>query len=464
MSKNRKIGISALAIGLLLFLVSGFYCVSQIKKIAAAYIYGYPLVLMEQTRIDMSGESESIQASNHFTHVQILPDHEFRNVIRPNNDTFYSVAWIDLSQSPLILSVPDTKGRYYVMPFMDAWTNVFASVGKRVTGTKPGNYVLIGPEWNGAIPSDLKQITAPTDMVWLIGRIQSNGSDDIPLATALQEQFSLTPLDKWSGEFILDNANSHTIRAEVQGNASNNPSATVDSLSAKDFFEQLSRLLVRQAPSKLDSAALQNLNTIGIIPGQTFDFKSLNNFKQFLFDKAVTITRSKTKEAINERSNTENGWVVFRDTLGNFGANYNVRAAAAMVGLGVLPPQEAAYPNTYIDSSGQDLNGVNNYRIHFETGETPPVNAFWSLSLYNDEGFFTDNLIKRYSIGDRNDLNYNQDGSLDIFIQNSAPVGKKSNWLPAPKESFNLTMRLYMPKESFLNGKWALPEVVNYSK
>jgi len=197
------------------------YCISTLKRYGGSYLYGYPLVLMDQTRQAMAKRGSSEVAANHLIHIQRFPDHTFRNVVRPNNDTLYSIAWLDLSGEPLILSVPDTQGRYYVMPFMDAWTNVFASVGRRTTGTAAGHYALTGPDWQGTLPEDIQQISSPTNMVWMIGRIQTNGQEDIPAVAELQAKIQLTPLNRWGiGEpnpqniFTLDGNDTHSDPAQ----------------------------------------------------------------------------------------------------------------------------------------------------------------------------------------------------------------------------------------------------------
>lgn len=447
-----------------LVLAAGVYqSVRIFKNGVQAYLFGYPLVVMDVTREKTADPvTDKKLPSNHFVHALSFPDHNFRGVVRPNNDTLYSAAWFDLSAEPIVLSVPDTAGRYYVMPFMDAWTNVFAMVGKRSTGTGPGNYLLVGPGWKGSVPDDVKVINAPTNLLWLIGRIQVNGKSDLPNVYELQKGFTLTPLSRWS---LRQPNQAYTISSDRVKDVAKvkkmNPSAIVEKMPAEEFFARLSVLMGKQPAAKEDAPMMKMLTGFGIEPGKSFQMGDLNFIKRLLLEKAVATTRSKMKEVAKLRTGQtpENGWGVSRKGVGVFGTAYDVRAFVAAFGLGALPPEEAVYPAAFIDGEGKPLNGRNRYRIHFDAGKTPPVDAFWSLTLYDETQFLVDNPIHRYTIGDRDELKYNPDGSLDIFIQHDRPAQGESNWLPAGEGDFSLTMRLYMPKPSFMNGQWKLPAV-----
>jgi hypothetical protein len=435
--------------------IGGYQAFQTVKGGATAYVFGYPLVLMDVTRQVMTAPETKRGPVNHFTHIQFFPDHTFREVVRPNNDTLYSTAWIDLSAGPLVLSVPDTAGRYYVMPFMDAWTNVFAMVGKRETGTSAGNFLVAGPDWKGNAPKNLKIIQSPTNMTWLIGRIQTNGKEDFENVFKLQEQFLLTTLGNWESR----RANPPCNIKEDMSQVSKNPSDRVANMSPETFFANLSRLMGEQPPSKADAPIMEMLENFDIAPGKPFDTGSLNFIKRGLLKKAVEIARKKLDDTVRLDRSSENNWTVIREGIGSYGIDYGVRAFVSLVGLGALPPDETVYPNAHKDSDGNLLSGQNRYRIHFEKGSTPPVDAFWSLTLYDDKGFLTDNLIQRYALGDKDNLKFNTDGSLDILIQTGAPDKNESNWLPAPGGTFAVTLRLYMPKDEFLNKDWTLPPI-----
>ncbi|MBU2647798.1 DUF1254 domain-containing protein [bacterium] len=428
---------------------------------AEAYIFGYPLVLMETSRQVMTRSPGENAPLNHFRHVQYFPDHQFRKVVRPNNDTLYSTAWIDLDREPMVLSVPDSGGRYYVMPFMDAWTNVFAMVGKRTTGTGPGHFLIAGPDWQGEVPSGTRLIRSPTRMTWLIGRIQTNGQGDFENVFRLQAQFLLTPLSRWPGGPANE---AYTFRKDIPGGLSDNPSATVAGMSAATFYGTLCRLMADQPPAAEDAPMLERLAPFGIVPGASFELNRLGFIRRLVLEKSLVIARQKIAEVAESDRSSENGWAVIRQDIGNYGTNYKVRALVALLGLGALPPEEAAYPNSEKDHTGRALAGSNRYRIHFEAGKTPPVNAFWSLTLYDQQGFLIDNPIRRYAIGDRDPLAFNPDGSLDILIQQAQPAETMTNWLPAPARNFAVTLRLYMPKPEFLEGRWKLPLIERLSE
>ncbi len=454
----RSIKIKMIAVTLIVLISAGAWSTLYIKRVANAYVFGYPLVIMDLTRALMEDSwKDAPRANNSFHHLQSFPDHNFKNVVRPNNDTLYSIAWLDLSDGPLIMSVPDTDDRYYVMPLMDAWTNVFASVGKRTHGTGASGYMIVGPQWQGDSSKDMEVIQSPTNMVWVIGRIQTNSKADIAAVAQLQSGFTLAPFS--------DLPKPHT-ETEAQNTATNlqKDSSKVDlnkylaDMPASDFFTRLSELMILQPSSSEDSEAIENLNSIGITADKTFAGPP-SPLHNWIMNHAIAITLDRIHNQLNSDDRLENGWKVQRDSIGNYGTNYAVRAAVAIIGLGALPPAEAAYPNTEVDSQLQPLHGSNRYRLHFNAGELPPVNAFWSLSMYNDEGFFIANPINRYVIGDRDELNFNADGSLDILIQTDLPQDSNENWLPAPTGKFALTMRLYSPKPSFTDGQWKLPKV-----
>ncbi len=467
-----------LLLAVLLFAGASVHVLSTIRNVANAYLYAYPLVLMAESKLayENQAEHEGRALTNHFRHIQVFPDHSFRDVVRPNNDTLYSVAWLDLNREPVILSVPDTKGRYYVMPFMDAWTNVFAMVGQRTTGTQAGIYAIVGPNWKGRLPQGLSRIESPTPLVWLIGRIQTNGLSDVAEVAQLQTEFSLTLLSRWvqsGGDAAISAAlSSQTPRLTERAKQFNNagaktgPMEKVDSLSASEFFKQFAKLLAEQGALEFDQAALTNMRRLGLLSNASEldgHFQELGVIDKLIFAAAIDITQKKLADSISKPRTLENGWSVHRSTIGDYGNNYPFRAAVAKIGLGALPVSEAAYPNTKVDKNGDLLNGGlkngnKSYRLHFEADELPPVNAFWSLSLYDEHGYFVENSINRYTIGDRDNLRYNADGSLDILIQASQP-DDVTNWLPTPTQAFALTMRLYSPQKRFLNKEWTLPPV-----
>lgn len=434
-------------------LSAGLVILKDIKVGSQTYLYGYPLLVMEKSRLAMQGVDGF---SNEFYHSHKLPDHSFRTVVRPNNDTLYSIAWLDLTNEGQVLSVPDMGGRYYVMPFMDAWTNVFASVGTRETGVKKGDYLITGPNWQGEVPDGLSQIKAPTNMVWLIGRIQINGKVDIAAASAIQKSFKLASQTQWLAGETQEFYTSDT----YDGDQGIDPNKQVEALTSTEFFTELSGMLKIQNTLSGDEAILETLAHVGVVPGQDFNKENHGWLKTKLYDFSFKVTKKKLIEQLDNGRPKENGWAIARDAIGNYGTNYNFRAAITKVGLGALPPAEAMYPNASVDFKGRTLSGAHQYKIHFPAGQTPPVKAFWSITMYDEDGFLVESSINRYLVGDRDPLRYNDDGSLDIVIQYDQPAKNAENWLPTPKGTFALTMRFYLPKQSILDGSWKIPPLV----
>jgi len=446
-----------LLVVVILILVSVVFAQKSIRMLkdgAQAYLYGYSLVLMETTNKVLTNRNNGYAPVNHLSLVRKFPDHLFREVVRPNCDTLYATAWFDLTADPIIVSVPDMGDRYYVMPFMDAWTNVFAYVGTRTTGNGPGHYMVVGPGWQGDAPEGVEKIQAPTNMTWLIGRIQTNGKKDYVNVHQLQDQLALTPLNRWQTgsshpAFIKKTAPSQT----------SDTKAMVAAMDANTFFSTLARLMGKQPPAAADALMLKTLADFGVVPGKTFDLKTLGFLRRLMLTKAVDLSQGKMVEIAESDRSSENNWTVIREGIGTYGTNYNVRALVSLVGLGALEPAEAVYPNAEMDIEGNQLNGNYRYRVHFDSGKTPPVNAFWSLTMYDERGFLIDNPIHRYALGDRDPLEFNADGSLNILIQHEQPETNVSNWLPAPAGNFAVTLRLYLPKAEFLDGTWKLPPI-----
>jgi len=431
----------------------------------SAYVFGYPLVLMDVTHAKLSNVPAAIGMAaplNQFANVRTFPDATFTDVVSPNADTLYSVASIDLANGPIVLSVPDTHGRYYLMPMLDAWTNVFASPGKRTTGTGKGNFAITGPNWTGALPAGVKEIKSPTEIVWIIGRTQTNGKSDFAAVNAIQNQYKLTPLSAWGKPY--------TPPKDVPVNPSVDmktaPVDTVAAMDASTFFARLAMLMKDNPPAAADAPMMAKLATIGVVPSQAFDINKNGADQAKAITDGVADGRKRVIELGHDPGNARmvNGWMIKVKDIGSYGTNYDARAGVAWVGLGANLPSDAVYPVNRVDSDGNPLNGANKYVIHFDKGQTPPANAFWSLTMYNDRQFFVANPINRYAIGDRDKLKFNPDGSLDIYLQHDSPgKAKEANWLPADAGSFNVIMRMYWPKDAVLSGAWTPPPIKKVS-
>ncbi len=466
----ERLGI--LAAGLLLALTSCGHKASEsdsadrakrdeaLKTGVDAYIFGYPLVLMDVTREVMTAAPNATAIAgrapiNQFANMRSFPNYTFTDVVSPNADTLYSSAWINVKAEPMLLSVPAMDKRYYLMPMLSGWSNVFASPGTRTTGDGKGNYAITGPNWNGQLPAGVKEIKSPTDMVWLLGRTESNGAKvDYAVVHTLQDQFKLTPLSAWGKPYTPP---SDVVVGGVDSRTA--PVEQVASMDTNAFFDRLNGLLVNNPPAPEDAPAMARFAAIGVAPGKNFDAKSLDPATARGVQQAAQAGQEALTTAARKPMGTNvNGWD--KTATGTYGTNYMFRAVVALVGLGANLPEDAIYPRTTVDGQGQSLTGANKYVIHFSKGQTPPVNGFWSVTMYNDKQFFVENPIGRYAIGNRDKLKFNHDGSLTIYVQHDSPgEDNESNWLPAPADSFNLVLRMYWPKKEALDGNWKIPPV-----
>jgi hypothetical protein len=440
----------------------------SMKKAAAreggirAVIYGLPLLMMDITMQRATGvpRANGVAAPiNQFGHMRVFPTAAFKEVVRANVDTLYSSAFLDLSSGPLVLSVPDTHERYYLMPLMDAWTNVFGTPGKRTTGTQAAQFVISGPEWTGAIPDGMRQFRSPTNLVWILGRTETHGREDYAAVHAIQDGYKLTPLAQWGKDYVpppghADPALDRTIP----------PVEQLKKMSAAQYFDRLARLLKSNPPPPSEAPILANLAMIGIKPGERFDARALDPEIAQGLENSVAAAIERLAQAAKQTGNGANGWRVPPAFLGNYGGNYMARAAIALVAFGANLPADAVYPTAFVDAEGNPLDGSHRYTLHFAPGQTPPVNAFWSITMYNPESFFVDNPIGRYAISSWMPLKQKKDGSIDIYLQHDAPgKDRDPNWLPAPSSGFNVTLRMYWPKSespSILDGTWKPPGVI----
>jgi hypothetical protein len=420
------------------------------------YVYSFPVYEMYRIRY-MAVYNQNNPGRiglNQFRHARKLADHTSRAVTAPNNDTLYSSAWLDLSEEPLILSVPDTAGRYYSMAFMDFYTNNFAYVGRRVTGTKAGDYVIVGPNGNGPIPPGLPVIKSPTNAVWLLGRTLVEGDEDLANVQRLQDQYKLTPLTVWTKN-----------GAQKLKSQPKNPPLATDPKDPWQFFRIVNIGLTENPPPADEAPLMAELAKIGIGPNQIFDQARFNEEQRKIILKAMEDTAQEMRRGFSRPAQLREGWNYPPMHLGNYGKDYPFRAVTALVGLAALEPAEAYYFGALMDKKGNLLSGENRYRLHFNKGQMPSVGAFWSISMYEltpeKRSFFVENPIHRYAIGDRTKgLKYNQDGSLDILIQRHSPGrAMESNWLPAPAGLFRVSFRAYQPDQAILNGTYVIPGI-----
>lgn len=423
-----------------------------------AYIYGYPLVTMEMTRrimTNVSAPAGNRGPMGHFIKARQYPDSSFRDVTAPNADTLYTTAWISVGKEPWVMSIPDMKGRYFLMPMLDGWTNVFQVPGTRTTGTGAQTYAITGPGWSGALPPGVKEYKSPTDIVWILGRIYCTGTpEDYAEVHALQDQFKLAPLSAYGKDYTPP---AGTVDPAIDMKTAVRDQ--VDKMDASAYFTLLAQLMKANPPAASDAPALARFARIGLVPGMDFDASKLDAD----FAKRITTVandRIMLQFKINKDMQHVNGWS-FTTKTGLYGTDYLMRALVTAIGLGANRPQDAIYPTSLKDANDNAYDGENKYVIRFEKGMTPPVEGFWSVTMYDSQYFFVANPINRYSISPRQNLKTNPDGSIDIYIQKENPgPDRESNWLPAPAGKFILMARMYWPNEndpSILNGTWTMP-------
>lgn len=412
-----------------------------------AFEYAFPLVAMGQLRACAlgTGLTPGTHRLYDWHHARKLCGPDDRWVTTPNADTLYSSLWLDLSEGPVTLSVPDTQGRYYSLAFLDMATNNFAMAGRRTTGTRAGSFVLVGPDWEQALPPNMRVIRAPGNDVLVLSRILVNGESDLPTVTALQDQYKVEP----PGAATTPPAWQHL-------------PPTGDGPQA--FVDMANLMLGRNPPSRYEAGLLKHFAEVGIA-GANCRWETLPSRVQAQWtDHWSGLLAALRREAAGADA-TFNGWRYSKECLGNFGTDYAHRARVALRGLLALEPVEASYPSTGVDHNGQPLSGAHRYCLRLSP-VTLPVNAFWSLSMYQREpdgrSFFTSNPIGRYTIGDRTPgLSQDKDGTVQVLIQHDMPTdpAQRANWLPAPAGEFRLVLRAYEPKAELRDGRVRLPAV-----
>jgi uncharacterized protein (TIGR03000 family) len=434
----------------------------EARKIATeAYIYGYPLITMEMTRRVMTNAAEpkgDHAPMGQFFNARAYPDAAFRDVTAPNADTLYSTAWLDLTKEPYVLSLPDEDGRYYLMPMLDAWTDVFRVPGTRTTGTKAQTYAITGPSWKGELPEGVTQLKAPTNLVWILGRTYCTGTpEDYKAVHAIQDKYKLVPLSAYGKEYTPPKG---TVDPNIDMKTP--VREQVHRLDAATYFKLLAALMKDNPPAAEDAAMVAKLAKLGVVPGKEFDVGKLGPAARKELERAPRVAQEQIMAHFKKAGVDVNGWT-FTTKTGLYGDDYLQRALITAIGLGANRPQDAVYPTSEADGDGKPYSGANKYVMHFPKGEAPPVNAFWSVTMYNADYFFVANPLNKYTVSQRNDLKYNEDGSLTLYIQNESPgKDKEANWLPAPKDKFILMLRMYWPKEkdpSILDGSWKPPAV-----
>src|SRR5271155_4035943 len=471
---SRSTIVSILALLLCPFLSLAAHAQSAVTEQEAhsigvdAYIYFYPLVTMDVTRKQLTNvePGKGIGAPmNALFNVPAFPTAEMTQVVRPNFDTLYSFGYLDLTKEPMVVSVPDTGGRYYLLPMLDMWTDVFASPGWRTTGTQAQTFLIAPQGWRPdlrdraveefKLPKDTPRIEAPPPYMVIVGRTKTDGPPDYDAVHKIQAGYTVTPLSQWGKP-----PQPVTVEVDPSIDMKTPPKKQVDTMPAERYFAYAAELLRVNPPHITDQPMIAQLKKIGIEPGKSFDFGRADPAIQKALVSAREDAQQLMEWSVPTLARVANYWSMNTNTMGVYGNYYLKRAIVAQVGLGANVPEDAIYPLNLGDETGKPLDGANKYTLHFDKASLPPVNAFWSVTLYDSEGFQVANTLNRFAVSSWMPFKYNSDGSLDLYFQNDSPGNDKEvNWLPSPKGPFNLTMRLYAPKSDALTGKWNPPPV-----
>lgn len=428
---------------------------AQMVQIAKdAYVYGFPAVLMEITKRHMANPLPGTGNApvNQIRHFNSFADEKFNSFVRPNSDMFYSFAWLDLSKEPMLLEIPDTGKRYSLFTLKDAWTDIVASVGSRASGTKEQKIAITGFRWNGNIPEGFTEYKSDTDIVWLTGLLQAGGGkQDVEAVKKIQAGIKLYPLSSYGNKYTAPKERADDTLPV------NPPLEQVLSMNINEFFNILNQSMLKNPPRNEDAVILDKILDLGVAPGMKFELSSFDFDTQ---EEIKAITKW-MKEYIENMmtEGTDQGWV-YNYGLGNYNNDYRMRAKTAYLNPGANTDEDTVYMFSYVDADNEKYDLDKKYVLHFGKDELPPVNAAWSISLYNNDGYFVKNSINRYSVGSKDNLKFNKDGSLDIYIQKENPgKDKQSNWMPVSGETFSVMMRCYWPKESLIDTGWRVPSI-----
>jgi hypothetical protein len=435
---------------------------ATINDATDAYLYGFSLVVMDMTRkqttnVESAGPERAPMGQ--FVRMRTFPTAAYRDVPGANTDTLYTMVWLDVSKEPWVLSIPDMGDRYYMMPMLDGWTNVFQSPGTRTTGNKAQNYAIVGPGWSGTLPKDVTEYKSPSGLVWILGRIYCTGTpEDYAKVHALQDKFSVVPLSSYGKPYTPPPA-----EVDARLDMKTPVIAQLQAMNIVDYFSYLAKLLKTNPPAAQDAPMVARMAKIGLIPGQDFNPSKLSASEKEAMNGVPKLGLMKMLGRVKEQQPI-NGWLVFGSDVGNWGTDYLLRATTAWLGPGWNLPADAVYPLSQKAANGDDYNGADHkYVLRFDKGQFPPVKGFWSLTMYDENNFLAANPLNRYTLGQRDKFVSNPDGSVDLYFQADSPgKAKESNWLPAPRTKFGVMLRLYWPTDtspSIIDGTWKPPAI-----
>lgn len=453
-----------------------------------AYIYAYPMVLMELARRQATAVQSPLEGKapmNQFGHKASFPDPRAADTPWPSADALYSSLWFDVSRAPLVVNLPDTGGRYTVLSALDMWSDVFASRGTRTNGQGAQSFAIVGPNWQGSVPAGVDVIRSPTSMGWLIGWTQAGGPQDYAAVNQIQSGMTARPLAAPAASTTPNRnrtANAGTAYPQTGSGVGTapigsglpmptptpvtvpdgTPAEQAAAMDAASFFALFFDVLRNNPPHDNDSPVLDRMRRIGLDDRQAFSYGRLSPAVQQALTDAQPLAGRRIADGLSRLGTPINGWNTVLSGIGTYGTDYLRRASIAYAGLGAPTPEDVLYPVTVADSKGRLLDSGEDYVLHFDKGQLPPANAFWSLHVYNDKHAFGENPANRYALRSTDGLKYNADGSLDVYIQRRDPGdSRRANWISTPSADgpFLLSMRLYWPQDTALDGQWAPPPV-----
>lgn len=448
--------------------------VEEARQIAEdAYIYGYSLITSEVTRVQLTNvpKLEGLHTPmGAFANVPLYPSGDYRGAWAPNVDTLYSLAWADLTREPMVFSHPDMGKRFYLFPVYSLWMPVIESPGSRTKGEGAANYLLTPPGWKGEVPNGMVEIKSPTKYALILGRTYTDGSQaDYKKVHALQAQYSLVPLSAYGKPFRYV---APPVNPSPDFSTTDKPQDVINAMDLSTYFNMMAKLIGDVAPPlPEDGPMLERMAKIGLVPGQPFDMSKLDPAVQNALKGVAKTSHDRIIGLQNNGGAVINGWLI-PGAAGVYGTDYASRALIAAISWPAYLPQDTIYPSAKVDAMGQPLNGDNKYTVTFKKGETPPVNAFWSITMYFDDGgyWFYPNPLRKFTVSMRDNPKFNPDGSLTLYFQHDSPGReKRANWLPSPSGDFVLMMRMDWPKEtppSILppgKGTWSPPPVMKIS-
>jgi len=433
-----------------------------VRTAVDAYIYGYPLVTFDMARRQQT--NVAVPDGEHAPVGQLIKMRTYPAVdnhccAAPNADTLYTIAWLDVGSEPWILGIPEIADRYYILPFLDGFSEVFHVVSSSTGGGRAQQVAVTGPGWKGTLPEGVTRVESPTAMVWMLGRIYCTGTrEDYAAVHALQDRFTLVPLSAWGKPWTPPRG-----AVDPEFDMQTGVRKQVNALGIHTYFDALATLLKTNPPSAQDAEMVAGMARIGLVPGKEFDGSALGSVDRKAIEAVPKLALLKMGLHLKEQKKTD-GWLYFTSGVGNFGTDYLTRGMANLVGPGWNRPQDAIYPLSQADADGKDYDGAKHrYVMRFARGSLPPVDGFWSLTLYDGDFFFVPNSIDRYAVSQRDPFVTNPDGSVDLYIQADSPgKEKEANWLPAPRGKFQLVMRMYGPRKTpptIVDGSWTPPPV-----